>query len=555
MKSALERDILRHIRNFEKKLEDSNTELYDLEWKLYFSQKDPDLKKHRERSIGIYNDLENYRKIKYFKERATGNEINNDAVSNILSRWCEELSREILPTEKLRKAMLHLAEFEDRLQSKRGSFKLEVETGKAKRSMSFEETQNLLKNENDRKIRESVWRNRQRLGKDLLEHGFQRLIEDRNAFAEGSIRELGLKTDASNFYTLRLEQMDFNEEELFSIFRDLKERSDDLTYKLIEERKKQHGIERLEPWDVSYVIYREIKELDELYKRDELNDNVLRTARGFGYDIGSFNLTFDLYPKEGKLDNAFVFPISPPKYLDGQYRHRGDIRLFANLLRGGLQEQRTLFHEWGHLLHCALTKQEFYLFRAMQNNPSLTEGIAMLFEYFPTEEEFITEILGKNDGKGHLPANIKKHILIFRKQERETALLELRLILARVFFERELYSSKDGDPAKIWSKCMSDLLFTGRHDDVEAWVERPHFVTSPVYYQCYAVASLLKEQFYSYIKKKFDRIINNEKVGEYLDKNCFCLGSSLKWDKIVQKMTGEGLTPKPFLEKISGKKK
>ena len=127
----------------------------------------------------------------------------------------------------------------------------------------------------------------------------------------------------------------------------------------------------------------------------------------------------------------------------------------------------------------------------------------------------------------------------------------MRLILARIFFEREIYYNPDSDYAKVWSKTLSELLFLGRHDDVHSWIERPHFVSHPAYYQSYAVAALLKEQFYSFLKNKYGQILNNKKVGDHLKEKCFRTGNAKKWDEIVKDMVGERLNPQPFLDRIS----
>ncbi len=539
------KEVLDHIKGFEQKLEENNTRLYHLEWNIYFSKEDPELKPLREKSLSIYNNLQNFKKIKDFIKRLDCGESLSSKAKNLLLKWGEDLSREILPTESLRKKALHLAEFEDNLTKDRGSFRIDIETPEGRKSLAFEETQNILRTEKNKNLRKDVWRKREKLGKILLSKGFKKLIDERNEFSREAAKELGYDNPESfNYYRLRLEQMDFDEKKLFDIFDNLKKRSDKPTKKILEKHCKENNWERIEPWDLSFITYRENRNLDSYYKLNELNNNVEETAASMGFTPKEYNLTFDLFPKEGKLDNAFLFPITPPTYVDGKYRGRGDIRLFANMIEGGIREQKTMLHEWGHLLHSCETKQEFYIFRGMQNNPSLTEGIAMLFERFALEKEFFTDILKTSD-------DIESLLNEAKRQESETALLELRLILSRVYFERKLYYHPEKSPASIFSEVLKDFFFVDKYDGIDAWVERPHFVSSPVYYQSYAVATLLREQFFSFLKNEFGSIVSNPKAGNHLKETCFAYGNSLKWGETVKRMIGEELNPDPFLKKIS----
>jgi oligoendopeptidase F len=555
MKPTLEEiEILTQITDFEKNLEETDLKLFNEEWKTYFNIENRDLLKSlRERRLSIFNDPENFRKLKLLHGKYSSSDKVSDRAKQILSRWHEELSREIMPTESLQNQALSLSEFEDKLVKTRGSFQMTIKSdGDSARKINFEETHNILRTNTDRSLRQEVFTNRARLGNDLLHGGFRDLILKRNEFARAFAKELGYKDhEKTNFYSLRLKQLDFDEEEIFEIFKLLKEKSDDITFRILEKTKILHGWQKVEPWDIPMAVYSDNSDLDKYFPKEVLNDNVVKVAKGMGFDVDGYSLTFDLYPKEGKFDNAMCFTINPPKY-DGSVKiKKGDIRLFANLMHGGLREQKTIFHEWGHLLHSAESKQEFYLFRTMPNNPSLTEGIAMFSEYLPLEEDFFTKILSGKTSDSRELSKAQELRKAYEKKELRTAILEMRLILSRVFFERELYKNPDADYAKIWSEIYSDFMFATRQDNVHAWVERPHFLSHAVYYQSYAIAALLKEQFFNNFKNRFKSLIDNPKLGDHLKKTCFWPANSKKWDQIVKDMVGEGLNPKPFLDKIA----
>lgn len=86
------------------------------------------------------------------------------------------------------------------------------------------------------------------------------------------------------------------------------------------------------------------------------------------------------------------------------------------------------------------------------------------------------------------------------------------------------------------------------------WATKIHVATSPCYYHNYHLGELLASQLYNTITKQVLKDVPNPnmsfkghpEVGEYLIKNIFQPGKRYLWNDMIEKATGEKLTPKYY---------
>jgi peptidyl-dipeptidase A len=90
------------------------------------------------------------------------------------------------------------------------------------------------------------------------------------------------------------------------------------------------------------------------------------------------------------------------------------------------------------------------------------------------------------------------------------------------------------------------------------WATKIHIATSPCYYHNYHLGELLASQLYFTITEKIlkDKVENNPSfynkpdVGKYLIDNVFAVGKKFKWNDMIEKATGEKLTPKYYAKQF-----
>jgi peptidyl-dipeptidase A len=87
------------------------------------------------------------------------------------------------------------------------------------------------------------------------------------------------------------------------------------------------------------------------------------------------------------------------------------------------------------------------------------------------------------------------------------------------------------------------------------WAAKIHFTIAPCYYHNYMLGELLASQLHHHIvgnvlNLKSDQqlgYVGQKKVGEFLAKKVFEPGAVYHWNEMIERATGEPLTPEYFV--------
>jgi len=124
-------------------------------------------------------------------------------------------------------------------------------------------------------------------------------------------------------------------------------------------------------------------------------------------------------------------------------------------------------------------------------------------------------------------------------------------------FEKQLYANPDQDLNALWWQIVEKYQFVkkpeGRNEP--DWAAKIHLPLYPCYYHNYLLGELLASQLHHYLVHKVLRVRSDEnvgyvgqrKVGDFLRQEVFETGSTYRWDKMIEKATGEPLTPEYFV--------
>jgi peptidyl-dipeptidase A len=128
-------------------------------------------------------------------------------------------------------------------------------------------------------------------------------------------------------------------------------------------------------------------------------------------------------------------------------------------------------------------------------------------------------------------------------------------------FEKSLYKNPDQDLNTLWWTLVEKYQMikkpAGRNEP--DWASKIHIATSPCYYHNYLLGDLLASQLNCYIcdsvlKGKIDynmvSYYKKPEVGEYLIKKVFEPGDKYFWNDMIQRATGEKLTPKYYAKQF-----
>jgi peptidyl-dipeptidase A len=425
-----------------------------------------------------------------------------------------------------------IVSLETRLESVFGNFRGKING----REISDNDLRDILQNSNIEEERRCAWEASKQIGAESAPL-LKELVSKRNELARG----LGF----DNFYVMRLELNEFNQEELFTLLKKVEQNSDAAAQAEKEEidlelsKRFVIDVDKLEPWHYADPFFQEAPEpaglnLDQLYA----NCNLVEIASDFfetlGLDINPILGKSDLLERPGKCQHAFCIDVDL----------NGDVRILCNL-RASERWMSTLLHELGHAAYDFYTDYEMpYILRG-PSHTFTTEAVAMLLGRLARNPQWMSRFAGIEQS-----AIDQVQDLIKISQRRQMRLFT-RWVLVMANFERGLYENPDRDLGSFWWDLVEQYQGLKRpagRDTSNDWACKIHIATAPVYYHCY----LLGEMFASQMQRRINESISEAglcagpEAGGWLADNIFQPANSISWDELVLNSTGEPLSAAAF---------
>lgn len=388
----------------------------------------------------------------------------------------------------------------------------------------------ILKTSTDVAERRAAWEASKEVG-SVVRANVLELIHLRNAAA----RRAGF----DNFYAMQLAAQEIDEERLFETLGRLADLTDE-PFRIAKIAIDTHlaqtqgvRVEELQPWNYSDPFFQERPDtgdidLDALFVGADIEALTLATFDGIGFDIRAIVERSDLYERDGKDQHAFCVNIG----------RAGDVRVLCNL-RETSRWMETNLHEFGHAVYDVEIDPELpYLLRGPAHTNS-TEAIAMLMGRLATSAEWLVEVRGLERAEadrlsGALTAQLRMHMLVF-----------VRWCLVMTHFERELYRDPDrADLDGLWWDYVERFQLLRRPEGRSApdWVAKIHLSLAPVYYHNYMLGEMMASQIQHRLDKVAGGLVNRPAAGAYLRDTMFRQGALERWDRTVERVTGEPLS-------------
>jgi peptidyl-dipeptidase A len=404
----------------------------------------------------------------------------------------------------------------------------------------------ILKTELDSQKRRMAWEAYQSKG-SVVKDKLLALVKLRNEIA----RNLGYQ----NYYEMRLQLDEQDTAQLFPLFQSIAAQTDILAQREMAKARDflaaRYGIRspEIRSWHFEDPFLQEAPSylsarLDPFFERQNPRDVVLGFFQSLGLDPADILARSDLSERDGKAPQAYCIDID----------RNGDIRILANL-RKSEKWTSILLHEMGHALYGKYLDPKLPFFLRTRSHTLITEGIAMMFERLISNPSWLQSMLGIPKEKLDPVAGK------LRERNKLSKLFFARWALVMVFFERALYENPDQDLNHLWRELKKryQLENPPEQRDAPDWAAKIHFISSPVYYHNYLLGELFAAQLLHHMGKNILNAENPDEIdfvglpqlGEYLRKNIFAPGASLRWDELIQRATGEPLNPQYFIESLS----
>ncbi|MBT3982359.1 MAG: peptidase M3A and M3B thimet/oligopeptidase F [Bacteriovoracaceae bacterium] len=377
------------------------------------------------------------------------------------------------------------------------------------------EISKILRTSEDREHRKKAYKAMSQINKPLVDGGFIELLNLRKEYAK--------IYGAKNFVELELKKNELSPK----IFEGWRETT---TSNLAERTKKRTGfgqkylgIEQLMPWDEAHLGTKiaplKQKKVGMINYYEPMKELFLK----FGFDIGSKNITYDVFPRKNKSEWGYHFTISPGK----------DARILANI-DDQYSHFWVLLHETGHAAHFSHTDPDDVIMN-MGISGIISEGIANLFGYLGNEEIFYSKFFPNELGEA------KTQFENAKEWSKINALNSVQPIL----FDQSLYlenlQSLDDINNLKW-KMMKDLDGVERFDGEPNWGFLIHHTTHPIYLQNYFMGDVTCEMLKkSYLKQSSSKKITDNPLefGSYLLENVVKPSGRYNFEQLFNNLSGD----------------
>ncbi|MFC4075656.1 M2 family metallopeptidase [Salinithrix halophila] len=480
--------------------------------------------------IAFYADANRFEALKSLRDKKCEDPI--------LSRQVELLYLEFAGNQMAPDEIEELVNLETEIESAFVNYRATYRD----RKVSDNELKEIFRAERDTYKRKDAWKASKQVG-GVVADRVRELVRLRNKVA----RNRGWR----DYYDMSLQLQELDEKELFTVLADLKEQTDQPFANIKKEMDKAIASryvhlrpEGLRPWHYEDPFFQEAPavfdvDLDRHFREKKLEDLGKKTFRGVGLDIQDILERSDLYEREGKSQHAFCIDID----------REGDTRILCNL-RPDAYWVNTLLHELGHAVYDKYHDAKLpYLLRKPAHISS-TEAIAMLMGRMGKEPVWLFRIAGLSKEA------LKEVAEPLAKQTMLEMLIFVRWCLVMIHFERELYADPEQDLNRLWWDYVERFQFVPRPEgrDEPDWAAKIHLGTSPVYYQNYLLGELTASQIFASMKEVFPAkehpLVENEEAGRFLQERIFFPGARYPWNEMLERATGEKLSPRYFVEQF-----
>jgi peptidyl-dipeptidase A len=540
-KDKMKNELTNFIKNFEAEIIPAFRNANLADFNASISGKSEDYQKAASLEVKltkIYSNKEYFAKLKKIKDSGLITE-------EPLKRELDVLYNSFLGAQTDEKELEEIIKLQSEIENKFSTFRAEVNGKK----LTDNEIEDILKSSTDTKELKNSWLASKKIA-NVVSKDVIKLIKMRNKAA----KELGF----NNFHEMSLKLSEQDPKQIETLFDEL----DNLTRNTFIAVKKdmdaflaaRYKIPAgdLMPWHYQNRFFQEAPkiyniDLDDYYKDKDLVELTKKYYSGIGLPINDLVSRSDLFEKEGKYQHAYSSDID--KF--------GDIRVVCNV-KPNSSWMGTLLHEFGHSAYDKNIDSTLPWSLRDPAHTFTTEAIAMLFGRFSSNAQWMKDMLG-----------ISKEEQIKIKDESFKSLRLEQLVFSRwvqvVYrFEKSMYDNPDQDLNKLWWDLVEKYQMIKRPENRNEpdWASKIHISSYPCYYHNYMLGELLASQLYYHISEKILKNTNGElqsfagrtEVGAYLRKNVFAPGARYFWNDMIEKATGEKLTPKYYARQFVDEK-
>jgi peptidyl-dipeptidase A len=476
----------------------------------------------------IYADKSDFAKLKKFKD--------SDSISDpTLKRQLDLIYNSYATNQFDENILEQIISLSTKVEEKFATYRPTVND----KQISDNEIDEILEKSIDQKELKNAWTASKMIGKEVSNDVIT-LVKLRNEAAN----QLGYK----NYHRMSLSFSEQDPVEIENLFDELDnltlndfiQLKNEIDFFLAE--KNKIDTEGLRPWHYEDKFFQQGPKIYKInfdsYFADKDIEHITKDYyKGIGLNIDDLLEKSDLCEKPGKYQHAYCSHIDKS----------GDVRVVCNI-KPNHRWMATMLHEFGHAAYDKFIDMGLPWSLREPAHIFATEAIAMMFGRFPSNPEWLKDVIGISDEEAD-----KISIASF-KSLRVEQLVFSRWVQVMYRFEKSMYENPDQDLNSLWWNLVEkyQLIKNPEGRNEPDWASKIHIALYPAYYHNYMLGELLASQLYSYLttnvsKNKNISFANQKKIGKFLIDNYFFFGSKINWKELIKHATGEDLSSKYYV--------
>ncbi len=276
-----------------------------------------------------------------------------------------------------------------------------------------------------------------------------------------------------------------------------------------------------EVWDWHHTYLRAFTEVDRSFPVDSQMTFVYRSFDALGFKLTALPIFFHITEDTSTPAFATTVVVDAP----------ADIRVVANLVDGFASMQR-LMGAVGLAVRAAEVSQEDPLF-ARANDQALLDGIQRFFAHVCYRPEWLKTYGKLSDGA----------ISRFGDAARSIELLSIRLMLVNARFEFEAYQNPNRNLNNLYWDMFAEYTSLPKHTDLSPWASCTGFLERPLTHGAHLQSAVIAAQTMDYVVDNYGGVADNADIRAFLVQNYFRFGSRYPWRELVERGTGQGVSP------------
>jgi len=409
------------------------------------------------------------------------------------------------------------------------------------REYTDNEIDKILETSKDNSELESAWKASKEIGDEISGEVIE-VVRLRNKAA----RQLGY----NNYHEMSLKLSEQTPDEILQLLDELDVMTASGFFALKSEMDERLSalynvpINELKPWHYQDKFFQQGPkivdlDLDGFYKDKDLVELTRKYYNGIGLEVDDLLEKSDLFEKPGKYQHAYCTDID----------REGDVRVLCNI-KPNYKWMGTMLHEFGHAVYDKYIERKLPWELRTHAHIFTTEAIAMMFGRMAAGAKWMHDVAGIEADKTDLIKEDAEKLL------RTEQIIFSRWVQVIYRFESAMYENPEQDLNSLWWELVEkyQLLKKPEGRNKPDWASKIHVALYPAYYHNYILGEILASQLYYYISTKvldYDfpedvSFAGKKEVGEYLKNLFFSYGAVYPWNELIEKATGEKLTPKYY---------